>query len=280
VIDGFTYGLNAGMIGFGSDNSRGAFDDIAVQRIGRPTTFDHIEDFSDGAANVFTGTRSGVWQMAAGRWNASSSGAPAGAGLAVVDLGLARGLEAAATLDLSAYMNTRATGGLVFDVYGPEDFKFAAYDAITRLVTLGHHTARNGWKVNAQASRSIAAGEEFQILLALKGTLATVLLNGQPAVSHSYNSLLVDGGFGLLTAAGQSSFDAVTIKTDDPALTGYQAGSFVYLPSTEGSALSTSLAAGPVGSLVTGAAVSTYEAAGLLDPFDREDESRTTLSAD
>ena len=39
----------------------------------------------------------------------------------------------------------------------------------------------------------------------------------QAIVGHVYNSVVVDGGFGLLTVNGQSSFDAVTVSTDDPA---------------------------------------------------------------
>jgi hypothetical protein len=36
-------------------------------------------------------------------------------------------------------------------------------------------------------------------------------------VGHVFNAVVVDGSFGLLSKDGSSSFDSVTVKTDDPA---------------------------------------------------------------
>ena len=46
--------------------------------------------------------------------------------VSLVDMGLGRGLELNAILELEATLNTEHTAGVVFDYYGPEDFKFAA----------------------------------------------------------------------------------------------------------------------------------------------------------
>ena len=43
-------GLNTGLVGVGSDNSRGVFDSFVVQTVPPQTTFDTTEDFSDGIA--------------------------------------------------------------------------------------------------------------------------------------------------------------------------------------------------------------------------------------
>ncbi len=42
-------------------------------------------------------------------------------------------------------------------------------------------------------------------------------LDGQIVLSHAFNAVVVDGGYGLLSVDGGGSFDDVTIKTDDPA---------------------------------------------------------------
>jgi hypothetical protein len=54
VIDGVAYGLNKGMVGIGSDNARGVFDNVAVQVLPPKLTLDSLEDFGDGVANPRT----------------------------------------------------------------------------------------------------------------------------------------------------------------------------------------------------------------------------------
>ena len=50
----------------------------------------------------------------------------------------------------------------------------------------------------------------------LKGTTVSVTLNGSQVLGHVFNSLLVDGEFGIVTT-GTGSFDEVSVSTDDPA---------------------------------------------------------------
>ena len=75
-IDGSPYGLNMGLVGLGSNNSRGQFQNFTVQDLPAQSTFDNTEDFSDGVANLFTGGGSGTWTISAGRYGAT---APSGA---------------------------------------------------------------------------------------------------------------------------------------------------------------------------------------------------------
>ena len=44
------------------------------------------------------------------------------------------------------------------------------------------------------------------------------MLNGQLIAGWGFNSAVVDGDFGLLTRDGTSSFDHVTVRTNDPAV--------------------------------------------------------------
>ncbi|MBI3447905.1 MAG: hypothetical protein HY049_03135 [Acidobacteria bacterium] len=229
IVDGFAYGLNAGFVGVGSDNSRGAYDDVIVQADSRPATFDTTEDFSDGVANVFKGTRTGSWTISAGRWGATPA-AGADRAVSLVDLGLARGLQTAAVLDLSATLRTAAAGGFVFDFYGVDDFKYLIVDVRSGLLKLGHYTAAAGWKVDAQGAAPIASGVDFQLGLTLKGTTAVVTLAGSTAFTYAFNGVTTYGRFGLMTAQGTSSFDTVRIVSDDPALTGVTITSVTQAP--------------------------------------------------
>jgi hypothetical protein len=80
ILDGESVGLNKGLIGVGSDNSRGVYDNITAQVLPPQITLDHDETFNDGVANLFTGEQSGTWVAAAARYDGRrpSRAAPAG----------------------------------------------------------------------------------------------------------------------------------------------------------------------------------------------------------
>ena len=90
VIDGYAYGLNYGFVGFGSDNSRGSFDNIAVQVLPPQVTHDSTEAFDDGRR------RASPRRPAPGRSRAGATPArrrPARPRVATLDLGLGHGLR-------------------------------------------------------------------------------------------------------------------------------------------------------------------------------------------
>ena len=136
-----------------------------LQRIAPETTYTSTEDFSDGAADLFTGQQSGTWLVANSRY----SGAPAtGSDRAVslLDLSAAAGLGAgqlvlsqSSMLQMEATFTADTLAGIVFDYYGPEDFKFAAVKADTNQVVIGHYTAK-GLVIDATADQPIAALED------------------------------------------------------------------------------------------------------------------------
>jgi hypothetical protein len=214
IIDGFSYGLNQGMVGFGSDNSRGIFDNCAVQILPPEITFDETEDFNDGAADRFTGASEGDWVVDKKRYE----GDPAGSDQAfsLMDLGLGRGLEARSLLQLEATFGTQSMSGIVFDFYGPQDFKFAAVDAVTDQVIVGHRTAKRGWSYDVSVDWDIQAGTDYTLFVSLKGSTVSVSIDGQVILGYVYNAVTVDGAFGLITMNGAASFDEVRVKTDDP----------------------------------------------------------------
>ena len=61
VIDGVTVGLNKGMVGIGSDNARGIFDNVAVQVLPPQVTYDNRADLSQSTSQLDPAW-SGTWQ--------------------------------------------------------------------------------------------------------------------------------------------------------------------------------------------------------------------------
>jgi hypothetical protein len=218
VIDGVAYGLNKGMVGAGSDNARGTWDDFAVQVLPPQLTLDATEDFNDGVADRFTGARAGApWTVAGGRYAATA--ATGTTSLQLVDLGVDH-LQASSYLELQATLRTTGIGGMAFDGVGPEHYKFVALDVAGQRVILGHYQARRGWVVDTSVSHTLAANTDYTLGLTLKGASASVTLNGAFALSWGFNSPVVDGAVGVLSRVGTSSFDSFRIRTNDPAFRG------------------------------------------------------------
>jgi hypothetical protein len=145
--------------------------------------------------------------------------------LSLVNIGLTSGLEPNSILEMEATLNTQGIGGIVFDYYGPEDFKFASIDVAANRLVIGHHTAKDGWVVDAETPVSLEADTDYTVFLSLKGTTVDLKVRQADSTSqgylavlgHVFNAVTVDGDFGLLSKDGGASFDTVTVRTDDPA---------------------------------------------------------------
>ena len=209
--DGFSYGLNAGMVGIGANNSKGRIDNVKVQVLPPEITFAVTEDFSSVSSELLNGGRLGNWVFADGRY----FGGPALPGEPAISLtGLS--VEPAYVIELEAVINTSSTGGLVFDYYDAEHFKFVAITPSTGEVIIGHHTS-HGWAVDAMVDRGIKAGKDYSLELKLVGRSVSVILDGQLVLGHVFNSLVVDGDTGLISRDGGSSFDDFSFRTNAPA---------------------------------------------------------------
>lgn len=219
--DGWVYGLKDGMVGVGSDNSRGVFDNIAVLVLPPEITLEATEEFTGVDRVMDFSPTTGSWATQGGLY----VGTPLGSDRAIslVDLGIDRGLEVSSILELQVTLNTEKVGGVVFDYYSLDDFKFAAIDADGNQIVIGHYTAKSGWVTDASFALTIEAGTDYVLNLSLKGTTVSASVkkldatNWQGVVGHVFNAATVDGRFGVLAKDGSSSFDAVTVKTDDPA---------------------------------------------------------------
>jgi len=184
-------------------------DNVVVQRVPPVTTLNQTVDFSSGPTSLFQAPLSGTWSTTNGRYAGT-----AGSGTSALDL-FALKVGANSLLDLSATFKVTGEGGFVFDQYAEDDFKFVTISAATKQIILGHRTAK-GWFVDAVYNNStLAAGTDYNLGLTLRGTTVSVTLNGATVLSRAYNGVVTDGGFGLFSRSGQTSFDTTTVKSDD-----------------------------------------------------------------
>ena len=223
--DGYSWGLNAGMVGLGAKNSIARIDNMVVQVLPPEITLEDVEDFRDGVADLYTGDASGSWAINGSGDKARFEATPADdEELAYLTTSLKIG--SAYLLQVEAVMQTDSFGGIIFDRYDADQFKFAALSADTGEVVIGHHTARGGWAIDASVNRDVTAGVEYELKATLKGSTVSLQLDGQIVLGHAFNAVTVDGDFGLMTRNGASSFNAVTLSTDDPAYLPTESGLF------------------------------------------------------
>jgi hypothetical protein len=259
---GFSFGLNAGMVGIGARNSVARIDNVVVQKLRPELTFEHAEDFSDGVADGFAPQAGGAWQVTGQRFE----GTPvAGENTALAAFDLSVGPNS--ILALEGTLSSEGLGGFFFDHYGDQAYKFAGALPETSQVVIGHFTKNGALKYDAVADLPFALGQEFDLRVSLKGTTVSVAVNGHDVLGYTFNAVVVDGTFGLLSRHGGSSFDAITVATDDPA--------FAAMAEAESVALTASLDAVTEGGYLSAGSPSTE--AVRLDPGVADEGSEEIL---
>src|SRR2546425_2027617 len=215
VVDGENQGLNKGLLGFGSDQSRGTLDNIKIQVVPPQITLDTTEDFSDGAANLMTGTTTGAWAVtpADGRYTGTPA---AGATTATVGIDLGAHLQPGSYVDFTTQVKTAQMAGLVFDQYAVNDYKFVAIDVVGQRVVVGHLDPTRGMVIEQAIAKVLSAATDYTLSLSLKATSVAVTPNGAYVTTWAYNAPVVDGSLGLFTKGGSASFDNVHVRTNDP----------------------------------------------------------------
>ena len=213
VLDGYSYGLNYGFVGFGSDNSRGSFDNITVQVLPPQITHDATEGF-DAGAGAFAG-QSGTWSAAGGRYGGTAAAGTTA--ISTLDLGLGRNLASSSYIGLDVTLSTTAVAGVAFDVYAANDFKFVVLDVPGQRVLVGHVDPRRGWTVDSTITRALTAGANTTLTLDLQGSVVTVSAGGLLVTSFAYNGAVADGAVGTLVRGGSGSFDSFRLRTNDAA---------------------------------------------------------------
>jgi hypothetical protein len=141
---------------------------------------------------------------------------PGSASLRTVDLGFGH-LQATSYLELQATLGTTGTGGIVFDENATNHYKCVVLDVASQEVLVGHFDPGRGWVVDTSVNRSLAANTDYAVGLTLNGASVSVTLNGAFALSWGFNAPVVDGGIGVLSRSGTTSFDNFRIRTNDQA---------------------------------------------------------------
>jgi len=206
----FGSALNTGYIGLGSDNSKAVFDDFQVQKLPPTITFEFTAAEPDKPGKpeeYFIGN----WQISGAQYTGTPD---AGTDKAIAIQWIE--LAPYSKLEMEAAIQTATEGGIVFDYYGLDDFKFAALKADTNQVVIGHRTAK-GWFIDAEAGYSIDQSQSYTLGVNIFGSNASVTVNGEAVLGYVFNSLLNDGEFGLLSKDGASTFDNFVFRGDDPA---------------------------------------------------------------
>jgi hypothetical protein len=217
--DGYTYGLNYGLVGLGGIGSIARVDNMIVQKLSPEITFEALEEFDEGAAGFTPLT--GTWDVQSGAYvGSSASGVDA---MSTFDLNVAPN----SFLELEVTLSTDTLGGVVFDSYDDGRFKFAAILADTNQVVIGH-VGKSGnvvYDAIADITFSLPSNSEYTMRVSLQGSVVTVSLlggNGKnptwyDLLGHAFNAVIVDGQAGVLSMGGTTSIDSFTIRTDDPA---------------------------------------------------------------
>jgi hypothetical protein len=123
----------------------------------------------------------------------------------------------------------KANAFIVFDYFGPTDFKFAGVDQSINKMVIGHRDA-NGWWYDAQASvpGGVKAGTFYDLNVIVNGLVVTVTLSGKNAFSYTFQPRVMPNGdkvalnkglagFGSNQAHGM--FDNIALTVIQPEIT-------------------------------------------------------------
>jgi hypothetical protein len=213
VDDGWSYGLNWGLVGFGSNNARGAMDNISVLVIPLASTTSSSDEFSGPSNALFSGgddVSGGSFNLVGGHYVGTASSGDTLVSLANID-GETK-LAQTGLIDLSVKLNTTGRAGLVFDQYSDTDYKWVAIDVQTKQILIGHREGGR-WVIDASVSNAaLQAGKDYMLGITAYGSTVSVTLDGQAIVGFVYNAVTVDGRFGVFVQGGVVAIDSMTIK--------------------------------------------------------------------
>ncbi|NNL87717.1 MAG: hypothetical protein HKP25_01490, partial [Marinicaulis sp.] len=204
----FSDALKDGLVGLGTENAVARFDNYQVQQLPPTVTLTETDDFS-GASSFISET--GDWDVDGDRLNGvPTGGSPAAVALREFDV------QVFSRIWIEAVVSTDGAGGVVFDKSDASGaYKFAAIDADNDLLLIGH--VQNGSvSVDAEYDFNVVSGRDYDLKVSLIGGSVSVEIDGTVVGGHVFNSVLNDGTLGAMSLEGSTSFDEITLKTDDP----------------------------------------------------------------
>jgi hypothetical protein len=196
VLEGQNVGLNKGLIGVGSQQAKGTYDNVTIQVAQPQMTLDTLEDYNDGVAQLYTGATTGTWVVSNGQYVATPAVGATSVATKDADLGVT--IHTDSYLEVSTAVRTTTTAGIVFDQYAANDLKFVMLDVLTQRVLVGHIDPRRGYIIETSIAKVLLANTDYSLQLTLKGASVAVTLNGTYVTTWGYNAAVVDGRFGLI----------------------------------------------------------------------------------
>ena len=142
--DGLPIPLNKGFVGIGMDGGSGKVDNFTVQVLPPEITLEIVDDFSGPTAAEIYAPATGTWTLADGQYSGTASAGETAVSLA--DLGAS--ISVSSILEFEAEVAPGGVGGVAFDYYGPNDFKFVVIDAANDQILVGHVDLRTGLSID------------------------------------------------------------------------------------------------------------------------------------
>jgi hypothetical protein len=242
------------MIGVGNQGSKSTVDNFTLQILPPELTLDYTDQF-DNAQGRFPLAATAGWTFSNGRLIANGGAAPN-------TFKLGTSLEADSYLEVETKLSTVSTGGIVFDNYAANDYKFITLDVVNDKVLVGHVSPKGGLTIDASFSRVLDANVDYSLRLIFKGASASIQVNGGLVGTYGYNSVLVDGQIGLMTGSGATSFDRFQVRTNDLF---FDTSSSLMAASSGTTGNAASLTAGAPVEALLDQAVAVWKASGRFD---------------
>ncbi|GGO80245.1 hypothetical protein GCM10011348_16530 [Marinobacterium nitratireducens] len=225
--------LNKGYVGVGMDGGSGTVDNFKVQILPPEITLE-VEDSFDSSDTVLESV-SGDWAVDNGTYTGVAD--TTGYAVSLVDLG--EPLRADAYLELEATVVSTGVGGIAFDYYAEDDFKFIAIDAANDSLLIGHVDPKRGLAIDMTLNIALADDVDHHLKLSFVGASVNITLNGSFVATYGFNAGVVDGRFGLMVSDSGAEFEDFRFATNDPRFEGLQmlaaqaASSVVTVPKLE-----------------------------------------------
>ena len=207
--------VNDGDLGLATRQAQAAFDDLRVVAAG---SLPLLEDFDDGRVDHLV-PMAGVWSInSANRYDASvgDDGDP----VALVALAgpVPERLTMATTIKSKTTPDRSHNGVIIFDYRGPTDFKFAGGFMGAGEWWMGHREVAS-WVADVRLADTIEQEVLYALELELDGRQATLRVDGDVMLSHTFEDALVEGDLGLGTRDARTVFDDLVIRAVPPRVT-------------------------------------------------------------
>jgi hypothetical protein len=175
--------MNAGMVGVGMDGSRGTFDNFKVQILAPEWTLNTTDDYQGPIDELTQVSQSGNWAEQNGQVAGLAQGSPT---ISLVDLG--KQILANSYLELE--VDITGNGGLVFDSYDAENYKFVVLDKTLSQLIIGHSTSRDGVVIDSTSNVLLLGGNSHSLQLTAQGAAMEIRVDGrQEWLEHSHQDV-------------------------------------------------------------------------------------------